>query len=98
MRINENEGITFDAETSELKITKDYLTFTQRTFLPVSCSFAVHQFFDEVHISFNPSLEDFPFDIYNLSIKLELTSKTVILDVDDKTSNEPPQDLPGPQG
>jgi len=80
MRVNENEGVTFDETTSELKINKDYYTFTQRTFLK---------------ISFAPSLEDYPFDVHNLSIKFDITSKTVALDVEDKTSNEPPQDIGG---
>jgi hypothetical protein len=47
-------------------------------------------------LGFIPSLKDFPFDVHKLSIKFEMTSKTCVLDVEEKTSNEPPQDLDGP--
>jgi hypothetical protein len=72
MRINEDETIALDKDTCEVKEVKEgnkvkYLVFTRRA---------------KLTILFCPTLDNFPFDVQNLNIKFELTSKTVYLDSD----------------
>jgi len=62
MRINEDEAITFDKETSELKELDGFFSFTMRTTRT---------------IDFLPTITNYPFDIHDLKIKFELTSKSV---------------------
>jgi hypothetical protein len=55
----------FDSETSELKLSKDFFIFTQRT---------------SMKFNYYSTKENFPFDRHSLRIKFELTSKTVIME------------------
>lgn len=89
MRINEDEMKRFDSETSELKISKDFFIFTQRTSIAVSTCY-MHRlhlelmlfvfYFDLLYVNYQPKKDNFPFDLQALTIKFELTSKTVIME------------------